>query len=413
MSTLEDRLREAFRADAETVRPEAIPGPPAPPARPRPRWFRSRRARVLIPLAAAAAVVAIVAGVSLAIPRPGPGPDVLSPGGPGPTPNVGGQQPRYPGPAPRPRLASGAVRQAATSASPATVPPFYVTFGGGPLVVRYSATGQVAGDVTAPPGTSGFGAVAATGDSTFVAAVLSSQQNACLSQLYEFRLNGQGHPGPLMPLQITVPGNFAEVGTLAVTPGGDTIAYSTQLCGYSEGEVGVISLAARQVRVWTTYGDNFTWGISLSADASWLAYGAESGGAWVLRTSAPAGPASRYARTVSRTAGWSALAADGGSLYDCVVSPVGSLAPSHGTVTYYAVNLATGTQRVLARWPGLPSPQCWASLDPSGRYLLVQLPTTPPPSDSDFVRPVILDVRSGQTKDVPAPAFYGPLDVAW
>ena len=36
MSTLEDRLRAAFRADAETVRPEAIPGVPERPQRPCP-----------------------------------------------------------------------------------------------------------------------------------------------------------------------------------------------------------------------------------------------------------------------------------------------------------------------------------------------------------------------------------------
>ena len=33
MSTLEDRVRAAFRADGETVRPETIPGVPERPAR--------------------------------------------------------------------------------------------------------------------------------------------------------------------------------------------------------------------------------------------------------------------------------------------------------------------------------------------------------------------------------------------
>ena len=74
--------------------------------------------------------------------------------------------------------------------------------------------------------------------------------------------------------------------------------------------------------------------------------------------------------------------------------------------------MGAGGQRVIAHWSGLPYPQCWASLDPSGRYLLAQYPVSVP-SASDWARPVILDIRSGRVTSIPAPAFYAPLDIAW
>jgi hypothetical protein len=121
-----------------------------------------------------------------------------------------------------------------------------------------------------------FKAVAApAGDSTFVTAV--AQGNACTSQLYQFQLNRRGQPGPLMPLHITVPGNYSEFGDLAVTPDGRTIAYATYLCD-GAGEVGVINLATGHVGVWTTSGPLQPAGLSLSADGSRLSYDTLPGG---------------------------------------------------------------------------------------------------------------------------------------
>jgi len=429
VSALEERLRDAFRTEAQTVRPEDIPGPPARPARRASRQARSGLSRALVPLAAAAAVGAVVAGATLALPQSGGrghlGPATSSsaparcsspcPAGSG-FPWPSGPLPFRKGLVPRPVLGPAASRGVSASASsPGTPPRFYVTFGGGPLVVRGTATGAITGKVGAPARSGGFGTIAApAGDRTFLAAVLSSQANTCLSQLYQFQLDSQGRPGPLTPLNITIPGSFSELGTLAVTPDGSTIAYSTTLCGTSQGEVGVIRLATRQVRIWTTYGDNSTWGLSLSSDGRQIAFGQEFGGAWVLSTSAAPGPVSQRARLVSRTAGWAALAADGASLDLCRVAGSSSAprAPRRGTVTYAADSLATGQQQVIASWADRPYPQCWASLDPSGQYLLVQYPVSVPDA-SDWVRPAILDLRSGRLTDINAPAYYGPLDVAW
>jgi hypothetical protein len=72
VSTLEDRVRAAFRADAETVRPETIPGVPEPGTRRglRMPWAhlvgtRSKTVRWLAPVAAVLAVIGVIAGVSL------------------------------------------------------------------------------------------------------------------------------------------------------------------------------------------------------------------------------------------------------------------------------------------------------------------------------------------------------------
>jgi hypothetical protein len=105
VSTLEERIRDAFRADAETVRPEAIPGPPAPPARPRRAWFGSRRRRVLIPLAAATAVIALAVGLWLATPLFGGRVSPPLPGPFRPLPTAGSQPA---GPVPVPTLGASA-----------------------------------------------------------------------------------------------------------------------------------------------------------------------------------------------------------------------------------------------------------------------------------------------------------------
>ena len=60
MNTTEDRLRDAYRAATEIIRPDSIPALPEPTG-PKRSKTRSRRARVMIPLAAAAAVVALAA----------------------------------------------------------------------------------------------------------------------------------------------------------------------------------------------------------------------------------------------------------------------------------------------------------------------------------------------------------------
>jgi hypothetical protein len=321
------------------------------------------------------------------------------------------------------------------------VPQFYVTVwigagsGTDSLVARNTATGKVTGRIqppgpaSAPPFSAVFGSIAATaGDRAFITAVIPA--TGCTSELYQFQLNARGQPGPLVPLHITVPGLVSERpgglpanSALAITPDGRTIAYDAGLCArlpgqgflaVNLGEVGVIDLATRQVRVWATSGQltQFT-GLSLSDDGGLLGYSTISG-TRVLRTSAPGGSMFARSRIVSRRVIWAAIAGDGASLYGCSVSLYRSgnwPLPTVGTLTYSVISLASGRQQVIASWPGRSYPQCFARLDPSGGHLLVEFPAVS--GAADRLRPAILDLRSGRLTDVAAPAFSGPLDVAW
>jgi hypothetical protein len=439
MSTLEDRLRDAFRADADLVRPESIPAaPPLRPARPAPGWPGLRRTRVLIPLAAAAAVIAIAAGLSLAAPqrngsRPAAGAS-SPPSAPTPTPSAPA------GPPPKPTLAANASQGVPASTPAPGVPRFYVTVylpttgAGDYIVVRDTATGQVTGRINAPGGAVFAGLAATGGDRTFITTIQAG--SGCSAQLYQFQLNQSGVPGPLEPLHITLPDGPQGEGGLAIAPDGRTIAYHSGVC-LNENEVGVINLATRQARVWAVplphVGGLAVWpnmDVSLSADGGLLGYATAFRGAGVLPTSAPAGSLFARSRPVSGTVIWQAVAGDGDALYGCSISPfsTGGPIPSRGTLTYSRISLTGGGEHVIASWPDVTGTYCYASLDPAGNYLLVQFPTVHGVEDRSspaaanvqtgqptniWSRAVILNLRTGQLTNVNAPVFNGPFDIAW
>jgi len=440
VNELEQRIGDALRADAATVRPESIPGVPPRPLRPGSRrpgprrtaesW--SGRRRVLIPLAAAAAVAAIV--VSLTVARPMLGAGLKGTSTAGPTPGLPrpisgptvGSQPAHLGPVPKPVLGPTASRGVpATTAAPG-VPRYYVTIYitgvGTPavsdrLIVRDTATGKVVGQLD-PPANAVFAGLAATaGGRTFVTAI--SLGNSCTtSQLYQFRLNAQGQPGAPVSLHVAVPGNIAQsVGDLAITPDGQTIAYATNGCDGSAKAVGLINLATRHVRVWNESGGpgnsltDQVQSLSLSASGGLLSY-ESAGPVRILNTSAPGGSVFDHSRVVSATTFWGALASDGASFYGCALSPNDGMLPNVGTLTYYELPLAGGRQQVIGRWANVPGPQCLASLDPAGNYLLVQFPATAHGVD-DWSRAAVLDLHTGRLTSIDAPAFYGPFDIAW
>jgi hypothetical protein len=440
MSTLEDRLRDAFRADADLVRPDSIPAAPLPrPARNAPGRPRSRRTRVLIPLAAAAGVIAIVAGLSLAAPQRGASRPA---GGPSGTPSIPGPTPSPPaGPLPKPTLAANASQGVPASTPAPGVPRFYVTVylpttgAGDYIVVRDTATGQVTGRINAPGGAVFAGLAATGGDRTFITTIQAG--SGCSVQLYQFQLNQRGAPGPLEPLHITLPSAPEGDGDLAIAPDGRTIAYESGVCN-NENEVGVINLATRQARVWAVpltvvNGAAVLWpeiDVSLSADGGLLGYATTSRGAGVLPTSAPAGSLFARSRHLSGTVIWQAVAGDGDALYGCSISPYssGGKIPSRGTLTYSRISLTGGGEHVIASWPDVTGTYCYASLDPAGNYLLVQFPAVHGVEDRSsptavnlrtgqptniWSRPVILNLRTGQLTNVNAPVFDGPFDIAW
>jgi hypothetical protein len=384
VSALEDRLRGAFRADAEMVRPETIRRLHDPATRPAPRRGSFGPQRSLSSLAVAAAIVLIAVGLSV-------------------TPALLGGNAHH------------ANRRPAGPVTETVFPSFYVTAWGS-LIVRDSSTGKISGQLSPPHGMS-FTVVAATaGERTFVTAAELITRQECTARLYSFRLSEQGQPGPLTPLHVTVPGNFNVTGGFAVTPDGRTLASTTFLCGQGKQELRVINLATGQTRIWSNP-LAFSGDLSLSADGRLLAFNPLGEGATrLLRTSAPAGSVAARSRPVSRGMVWGILATDGRSLYGCTVSDVRPAptagAVQHGTVTYYQQSVATGRRKTLVSWHNLPWPYCTATLDPSGRYLLIQYPVNVP-NHSDWAVPFALDIRTGRIARIPAPAFEGPADIAW
>jgi hypothetical protein len=375
VSALEDRLRDAYRAATQTVQPEAVPdlpaqlGTPQRPPRARPRWTR-----VVIPVAAAAAVTALGVTASLLAGSHG-------------IPASGG----------------------------AGMPRFYVESPEkGPLTVYDTATGAVTATIGLPNGTVFTGQVAAAGDArTFVAAIVTdigSQSTACVTHLYEFRLSQSGRPAPPSRIVATVPGVMSGAGDLAVSADGQTIAYASphdscypRRASSAEEVVGVVNVTTGQSRSWTLPATSVIGSVALSADGGQLAFSQLPVAAQpartppvsevrTLATSAPDGPADRYSRVVSRSGEVAALSPDGQSVYLCDASQNNSTGPA-GTVTYTVQSLITGDRRFIGRWQEQPRPRCQATLDPSGRYLLISLP------DQGSLRLghlVAADLRTGQ-----------------
>jgi hypothetical protein len=381
VSTLEDRLRDAFSAEAATVKAESISGPPGQPSSLAAGLRRPQR-RPLITLASAVAVVVVVA-LTAALP-----------------------------------LLRGRAHPAArqTSALAAGVPRFFVSDVPLPmpnpgLIVRSTQTGKITGEIKPLHGLS-YGSVAAIdGGPTFVAAVPAG--SPCRYQLERFRLNDRGQPGSLVPMNITVLGDFPGINTLAVTPDGRTLAYATYVCGQARDKVTVVNLATGHTKVWTN--TTVLQGLSLSADGRLLAF-AQGGGPeliggpeWLLDTSAPAGSLIARSRLISRTIDWAALVRNGASLDGCTLS---SQVTKHSTLTYFSRSLASPAQHVIARYRDVPFPMCSADPDPTDHYLLIQLEVNLP-KRPDWTRPVILDLRSGRTTVIPGAALFNQVDVAW
>jgi hypothetical protein len=417
-SDLENLLRDGMVRFTEGIR---APGDLAP-AVSRMRRRPVARRPVLVPLAAAAALIAIVAGVTVAV-RSADGPG--QPTGSQPVASVAGTA------LPQPVLGSGGPASRGVPAASASrgVPAYYVTSGGpndltaDRIQVRDTKNGKLVGTISPPQGTTFMTVAATAGDRTFVTEAVAGADSGCpsSSELYQFRLSDRGKPGPLEPLNITIPGWSVEPGSLAITPDGRTIAYDTWICHQNRYELGVIDLASGSVHLWESYGTSHSEAaLSLSADGSVLSYVTQFGWAETLPTSAADGLVSQRSRVISLHADWAGLGSDGATLYTCSApgpAPTADTVPSStpagsGSVTYDTVSGAGGDQHVIASWHALPSPQCWATLDPAGGLLLIQYPVAG--KDGPWLRPAVLYPGTGQLRLIPgAPRFNYPHDLAW
>jgi hypothetical protein len=359
VNPIEDRLRDAFRADAETIAPETIAPPVTAPPRRRAPFaagpghpaFRRHR-RLLASVAAAVAVAAIAVTATMA----------ATSGAPADNQSV----------TPAAKPAHGPV-----PARPA--PPFLIgvtsigSAGNQNLGVFNAVTGQRTNVVQPRKGFS-FVGTAATGASNSFVVAASPLHGGCYTLFYRLTLNSRGGLAGMAPLAVPRVNGVLFGSGLAADADGQIIGYSANACGHGHGWVGVIHERSGRTRVWSLTGNGLV-SLSISASGRLLAFGSSrnyggDGAIMALPTDSPAGPMEQRARTV--------LPANSG------VSGNGSLALTDGGQTLLACHevrrdavlasydAATGAQIArLHTWPHVEEAPCLIAVTPSGGDVLV------------------------------------------
>jgi hypothetical protein len=372
LNTTEDRLRDAYQAAAQTVRPETIRQRAVPPQTVTPGGRRRLRGhirrgaggggrhtgRLLIPLGAAAAVTAVVVTASLLAQRALPGHD--------------GSRP--------------------AAAAPLGTPRFLVamTYEQHPaLFVVNAVTGARGASVPLPfPAADLIGV--STGDGrTFVAE--TERENGCRSTLYRFRVTPAGQPG-VMTEFASLPGSSAGFGSTAVSANGQTVAYDALACGAGHGGppspahpwhgfVAVVNTATGQARRWpfkvTGQGSGYTAlhgteDVSLSTDGRTVAFSD-----WVLGPDTPPGPLTARGRVLAATGQFGTrtglddvgIAPDGRTAYLGTFRIDEKIGKPAGGWQIRSEDLSTRRSRVLHTFPGDEDSE-GVTPDPTGRYLL-------------------------------------------
>ena len=365
MNAIEDLLRDAFEADAQTVRAEDVP-PLAIACQPGSRRSlssRLTRSRLVVPLAAAAAVIAVVLGAGLVVPGLLAGPGTAG------------------------RALSQRARSALFGTLTTVRPPRYLVGldnGSGPAsdVGIYSArTGRLIAQVSPPRSGLGFIATAAAGgDLSFVVAA-AARSGQCATWFYRLTLSSTGRVASLTPLAVPrVPGEIIPPSGLTASADGRTVAYTANGCGHGNGWLGVIDLVSHKARIWRADAEDL-WSLSLSATGGLVlyvnstVYGGD-GSVQVLRTDARPGALSERARVVAPgnagvgADGSVALTPDGRTVLACTEAGTGSAGQRTANVSALAV--ATGSPLgVVHSWRHVDSAPCMISAAPSGGYLIV------------------------------------------
>jgi hypothetical protein len=398
VKTLEDRLRDAYRAAAETVRPEAIL-PNAilsPPNRARRRAAHGRPA---ISLAAAAAVIAVAAAVVVLLPRAAPG--------------LGG---------------GSTLRGAQLPRAPLTTPGYFVALNWMVrpyLVVVNAATGAQGQRISLPFPAKDLTSVATGDGQTFVVA---APEGACRTSLYRFSLGAGGTPTALTPF-ITVPGVIPTPWDMAVSGSGQIVAYDALACGQrsvrqlaragklrrlaeagytQQGFLTVVNTATGQIKRWT-FPDNTDSGgqVSISADGGVVGIGNR-----VLDTGAAPGSLAAHSRVVaadgefgpSTLVGGINVSPDGRTVYFSTFTTAGDK-PVWGSFRLRAFDLATGQTQLVRSFPGV---DVRVTFDPAGRYLLAASVVRAAPT-TKLAR---LDIATGQLTELNTSWAVNP-EIAW
>jgi hypothetical protein len=239
MTSLEDELREAYRAVTDTVREEDLPGLYEQRAR------RRSRFGAFAPLAAAAAVVVAI-GAGLIVP------ELLS----------------------TPGRAAAPATPTAIPATPRTTPPFMIIVNTPnarrPLVVVSAATGRTTATVAVPRKDTAWFDVAPTASGTrFIVAATPLRGGLCNpTYLYTLTLSASGVPTSLRPW--TVPVVPAEIGSLSASADGGTLAFVQTACRGPDQQIGIIR--GGRMKTWREPYPLFADDLSLSAAGSKLGY---------------------------------------------------------------------------------------------------------------------------------------------
>ncbi|GAA2596770.1 hypothetical protein SMC26_00640 [Actinomadura fulvescens] len=250
---IEDRLRDALRATADTIDDDRYRPLPERPRRPS---LRARLAPVLAPLA----VVILLVGFLAA--RQWSEPDEP-------------ERPQHP---------------------PAAMPKFFAALKEGTgdtrsrLHVRESGTGRVLDTFRAPWGITLQAVTTTAGGQTFLATSRPVSGKPCASSIHRVRVNGEGK---IIQNEFLNAGNIRggtnESGSIAVTPDGRHLAYAAGTCdGGDNTELGIIDLETGRQRVWKETGDASLGNLSWSRDGERLFFVrhlAESGEARMMDVS--------------------------------------------------------------------------------------------------------------------------------
>jgi hypothetical protein len=403
VNVLEDRLRDAFCAVADTIDPVTVASPLSSTRRPS---ALSRWTRILTPFAAAAAVTAIVVTMTIL---------------------AGGTHPRHHPRTSSPRHHARISKTRPTA--PATLPEFALADLGSSIKVYNTRTG-VGVATLAPPAGQQFEDVANAGTARTFLAATGSPAPTCHAYFYRFQLSATGQPSQLTFLR-SVPGSLPTA--IIGVPGGGSYAYSTTHCNTAPPNGGVGISGPDGNRTWDyPSGDDYAFSLASTADGRTLAlsffvaYGTGPGTGFqdvLLNTKSSSRTAAGASRVLSSVpvSVTLAISPDGQTLYACT---------SDGTTgTLAAYSTATGAQtRVLHQWPvtgsggGAPGTSsgymsrgfsCQISTDLTGRYLLAAVRLG---GDNSHWALTGFDLQTGAFAKVPVRASHLPLlggQLAW
>lgn len=381
MTSIEDRIADAYQSAAETVAPGslrplgdtgAVISPPRQDAR---KWRQRSRSRIrlIAPLAAAAAMACVAIAVAVA-------------GADGPQGHGG------------PRT-----QTALPGGIPAPKPPYFLGMYTNPgndlfsnVAVYDAVTGAVVTDLASHTHGLTFTAVAATASSTeFLAAAepASGGQIGCGATIYQVKLTAAGRLASLSPMPGAPHPGYVPVSGLQVSADGSALAIESGPC-YVQGSgsfpyrIELLRLAGGHARRWRPAGPTVVPFLgSLSADGRSLAFsnyagigtsrGTNDGAARIVRASAKGGSLTAAAHVVvpgTRSPAHGvegvALSPDGKVLYACS-RRAGAAVGYHYSAVLAAYHAASGRRiRVLGSWNSDQSP-CLIAMAPSGDYALV------------------------------------------